>query len=217
MIFKLKTVNCDKLIQYGFERAGDSFVYSTDIFDNQFKMTVKIDGSGNVETELFDLAAEEGYTLHLVVEANGEFVGRVRSEYEKVLNDIAENCFDSDIFRENCSHKVIEYAREKFGDELEFLWERYPDAAVLRRKDNKKWYALFMTIPKSKLGLDSGEPAEIIDVRFDVNELPKKVDGEKYFPGYHMNKKHWMTMLLDGSVEVEEILNYIDESYKLAK
>lgn len=217
MIFKHRTLNCEKLIKFGFEKVGESFVFSTNVFDNQFKMTVKIDGSGEVETELFDLAAEEVYTLHLVAEASGEFVGRVRSEYERILQNIAENCFDSDMFRENCAHKIIEYAREKYGDELEFLWERYPDAAVLRRKDNKKWYALFMTISKSKLGLDSGEPAEIIDVRFDVDELPKKVDGERYFPGYHMNKKHWMTMLLDGSVSVEEILNYIDESYKLAK
>lgn len=217
MIFKNKTVNCEKLIRLGFEKVGDRYVYSTEIFDNQFKMTVKIDGSGNVETELFDLAAEEIYTLHLVTEASGEFVGRVRSEYEHVLQNIADNCFDSDIFRENCAHEIIEYAREKYGDELEFLWERYPDAAVLRRKDNKKWYALFMTIPRHKLGLDDGEPAEIIDVRFDVHELPKQVDGVRYFPGYHMNKKHWITMLLDGSIPIEEILNYLDKSYKLAK
>ena len=217
MIFKNKTLNFEKLIKYGFEKVEDRYVYSTEVFDNQFRMTVKIDGSGNIETELFDLAAEEVYTLHLVAEASGEFVGRVRSEYEKVLTDIAEKCFDSSIFGGKCSHKAIEYAREKYGDELEFLWERYPDAAVLRRKDNQKWYALFMTIPKSKLGLDSGEPAEIIDLRFDMDELPKKVDGERYFPGYHMNKKHWITMLLDGSVPIEEILDCIDESYKLAK
>ena len=217
MIFKNKTVNCEKLIKYGFEKVEGKYIYSTAIFDNQFKMTVAIDGSSETQTELFDLASEEIYTLHLVAEASGEFVGRVRTEYEKVLNDIAEKCFDSSIFGGQCSKKVIEYAHEKYGDELEFLWERYPDAAVLRRKDNQKWYALFMTIAKSRLGLDSDEPAEIIDVRFDVDELPKKVDGEKYFSGYHMNKKHWLTMLLDGSVPINEILNHLDESYKLAK
>lgn len=217
MIFKNRTPNGEKLANYGFERFGESFVYCTDIFDNQFRITVKIDDRGEVSAELLDLAAEEAYTLHLVAEASGEFVGRVRSEYERVLQDIAENCFDFDIFRENCTHKIVEYARQKYGDELEFLWERYPDAAVLRRKDNQKWYALFMTIPRSKLGLDSAEPAEIIDLRFDKDELPKKVDGVRYFPGYHMNKKHWLTMILDGSVPVEEILNYLDESYKSAK
>lgn len=217
MIFKNRTLNCEKLIRYGFEKVKGEYVYSTEIFDNQFRMTVRIDEIGEIETELFDFAAEEEYTLHLVAEASGEFVGKVRSEYESVLNDIAESCFDSSIFGGQCSKEIIEYARNKYGDELEFLWERYPDAAVLRRKDNQKWYALFMTIPKSKLGLASGEPVEIIDLRFDADELPKKVDGERYFLGYHMNKKHWLTMLLDGSVPIEEILNYLDESYILAK
>lgn len=217
MIFKNRTVNLNKLTKYGFVKSGDRFVYCTEIFDNQFSVIVKVDGDGEVETEIFDLASEEQYTLHLVAEASGEFVGRVRSEYERILQNIAENCFDSNVFRENCAHKVIDYALEKYGGKLEFLWEKFPDTAVLRRQDNKKWYAAVMTIPKSKLGLDSGELVEIIDLRFDVDELPKKVDGERYFLGYHMNKKHWITILLDGSVPVEEILNYIDESYKLAK
>ena len=217
MIFKNKTADFEKLVKYGFQKTEDRFIYSTEIVDNQFRMTVKIAENGEIETELFDWEAEEVYTLHLVAEASGEFVGKVRSEYEKVLNGIAENCFETNIFRGNCTRKVIEYAREKYGGELEFLWERYPDAAVLRRKDNKKWYALFMTIPKNKLGLDGGELVEIIDLRFNTDELAKKVDGERYFFGYHMNKKHWITILLDGSVPAEEILPRLDNSYTLAK
>ena len=34
-------------------------------------------------------------------------------------------------------------------------------------------------------------------------------------PGYHMNKKHWNTVLLDGSVPEKEILLWIDHSYSL--
>ena len=217
MKFKNKTFNLQKLINYGFGESGGKYVYRTEVFDRQFRMTVTIDDSGEVQTELFDLEAEEIYTLHLVEEASGEYVGRVRAEYGKVLGEIAEKCFDSGIFGGQCTQKVIEYALNKYGDELEFLWEKYPDAAIIRRKVNRKWYALFMTVSKSKLGLEDDEPVEIIDVRFDADELPKKVDGERYFPGYHMNKKHWITMLLDGSVPLEEIINCLDNSYKLAK
>ena len=217
MIFKNMEVNLEKLIKYGFKKAGDTYVYSTQILDNQFKMTVKADENGGLETELFDSEAEEVYTLHLVAEAGGEFVGKVRAEHDKVLQEICENCFESSIFGGHFAQKTAEYARGRYGDELEFLWERYPDAAVLRRKDNRKWYALFMTISKNKLGLDCDEPVEIIDLRFDKDELLKKVDGKKYFPGYHMNKKHWITMLLDGSVPIEEILYCLDESYKSAE
>ena len=34
-------------------------------------------------------------------------------------------------------------------------------------------------------------------------------------PGYHMNKKHWNTVLLDGSVPEQEVLSWIDHSYNL--
>ena len=34
-------------------------------------------------------------------------------------------------------------------------------------------------------------------------------------PGYHMNKTHWNTLVLDGSMPTEEILSMIDDSYDL--
>jgi len=34
-------------------------------------------------------------------------------------------------------------------------------------------------------------------------------------PGYHMNKKHWNTIILDGSIPIDEILTMIDDSYDL--
>jgi predicted DNA-binding protein (MmcQ/YjbR family) len=32
-------------------------------------------------------------------------------------------------------------------------------------------------------------------------------------PGYHLNKRHWNTIVLDGSVPDEEVLELIDHSY----
>lgn len=45
----------------------------------------------------------------------------------------------------------------------------------------------------------------------------KQVDSIKILPGYHMNKKHWITICLDGSVPIDDICRKIDESYLLAK
>ncbi len=41
---------------------------------------------------------------------------------------------------------------------------------------------------------------------------------EKYAavqPGYHMNKKHWNTVLIDGSIPDKLLRQWIDESYQL--
>ena len=215
-VFKFKKADADKLPRYGFTREGEKLVYRTFICGT-LRLTVVIGNDGSIKTEVWDTEAEEPYTLFLVEGAAGEFVGKVREEYTRVLEDIAANCFETQIFKCENTAKIIEYARKTYGDEAEYLWEDLPYAAVIRRKDNRKWYALFMTIPAKKLGLDGNEPTEIIDLRFDVDELPKKVDGVSYFHGYHMNKKHWITILLDGSVSLDEILGYVDKSYDLAK
>lgn len=34
-------------------------------------------------------------------------------------------------------------------------------------------------------------------------------------PGYHMNKKHWNTIIIDGTMSDEILINMIDESYDL--
>ena len=217
MTFKNKKANIEKLISYGFHAVDGKFVYQTAIIDGQFRLSVVVDGNGEIATELYDTTAEDIYTLHLVEGAVGAYVGRVRAEYEQVLRDIENGCYDTDVFKQDYTRKILQYAMDKYGDEAEYLWNDLPDAAVIRRKDNRKWYVLLMTVLPKRLGLDGSEPIEIVDLRFDVDELPLKIDGKRYFAGYHMNKKHWITVLLDGSVPLAEILNYVDESYMLAK
>lgn len=85
-----------------------------------------------------------------------------------------------------------------------------------RREDTRKWYGVLLAVPERKLGIASDGTAEIIDLRADPGVLAALVDGERYFPGYHMNKKHWLTIRLNGSVSAEEIFCRIDESYRLA-
>jgi predicted DNA-binding protein (MmcQ/YjbR family) len=38
---------------------------------------------------------------------------------------------------------------------------------------------------------------------------------DKILPGHHMNKKHWNTVIIDGSIPENEIYKMIDESYSL--
>ena len=73
-----------------------------------------------------------------------------------------------------------------------------------------------LTVPKQKLGLSDDKTVEIFDFRILPEELEALVDYKTYFPGYHMNKKHWCTIILDGIVPFEEICRRIDASYLLA-
>ena len=96
------------------------------------------------------------------------------------------------------------------------MWKSSPQNAIVRRQDNKKWYAVLLTIPRHKLGLNGDDKIEIIDLRLKKEDVSAVVDNRRIFPGFHMNKQHWITICLDGSVALEEIFRRIDESYLLA-
>jgi predicted DNA-binding protein (MmcQ/YjbR family) len=119
------------------------------------------------------------------------------------------------VFKSEYAQRVIRYVKERYNDELQFLWVKFPRNAVFRRKDNRKWYAAMLVLEKSKLGVPSDEIIDIIDLRAMPDDIDHLMDGVGYFPGFHMNKDNWITICLDGSVPIEEIFDRIDESYYL--
>lgn len=215
-IFNNKTPDFNKLQAYGFILKDNGYIYKCDILGGQFKLQTFITGTGNLSTQLIDTATDEEYILHLTG-AEGKFVGKIRNEYTEILQNIAEKCFNPQIFKQPYTNEIITYIKNKYNDSPEFLWNKFPEDAIVRRQDNKKWYAVFLTVEKNKLGLTETEKTEILDIRANSEEISEIIDNRKYFRGYHMNKKHWLTICLDGSVSLPEIFSFIDKSYLLAK
>ena len=213
-ILKNKKVNFQKLLEYGFVKNESSYCFSIPIFNNQFELSIEITSDEKIKTKTIENSTQDEYILHLT-DATGEFVGKVRSEYEKVLQDISNNCFEKNIFKSKQALEIIEYVAKTYGDNLEYLWQKFPNNAIWRRKDNNKWYGAMLTVSKRKLKIDSDEIVEIIDLR--AKEIDKLIDNKTIYEGYHMNKKHWITICLDDSVPTQEILKLIDDSYILAK
>lgn len=114
----------------------------------------------------------------------------------------------------NIAAEVIRYIEEQYGVEPEFLWAKTPGNAVFRHIRNRKWFAaLLQDIPRKTLGLAGAEPVNILDLKCDPLLKGSLLDGSRYLPGYHMNKEHWITLLLDGSLPLSEIYSLIDMSY----
>lgn len=219
-LFARRKVHIPRLRAFGFSEAAGGYCYTTPLIDGHFAMTVTVSEEGAIAAEVIENASGESYVLHRVAGATGAFVGRVREEYERVLAGIAEACFEPDVFKSEGARRVIQYVRDTYQHEPEYLWERSPDNAIVRRADNAKWYLLILTVQKQKLGLPGEGSIEIIDVRMKPEDVSALVDGLRYFPGYHMNKKHWVTMCLEGPAPViplEELFARIDASFALAE
>lgn len=211
-IFKDKTPYSKALLLHGFKRKGGAFVREYEILGGQFVLSVKI--STDVSTKLIEEEFGDEYTLHLVPNATGDFVGKIRDAYKKILSEIAEECFERNAFKCEQTKKIISHISKKYGDEPQFLWEKYSDCAVFRRKSSGKWYGVLLTVGKDKLIPGTSGKVEIIDLRIDPSSPAAK--EKKYMPAYHMNKTRWITVILDGSVSTREIYRLIDASYELA-
>ena len=214
MFFKNKKLNREKILGCGFQVDGENFIRREKFLDD-FTLTITVDARGSVTTKIFD-ADGEPYTLHLVEGSSGNFVGKVKATHAQILKNLSEAAFDDEIFHAAQTLKLIANVREKFSDEPEFLWEKYPNFAVFRRKDNRKWYALVAGIPKKYLRLGGAEEIEILNVRIEPEELDKILDDEKYFRGWHMNKRSWLTVRLDETLTDEEIFSRVEKSFDLA-
>lgn len=215
-LLKNKIPDFNRLRDFGFAKADGKYSYSTLIAGGQFEVTIIVSEAGALKTKVVDRDSQEEYVLHLMEAASGAFVGMVRTGHDELLQKIVAACFDTVIFKSAQTQRVIAYARANYGVELEFLWQKFPNNAVWRRQDTNKWFGALLTVAQSKLGLPSEEFVEIIDLRGPTEMIATLVDGKKYYQGYHMNKKHWYTIILDGSVPVEEICARLDASYRLA-
>ena len=216
ILFKERVMNESRLLDYGFEQEGNYYIYKTAIAKGQMQLTIKVTKPNTVDTEIIDSESGEKYVLHLVDDATGGFVGSIKEEYENILRKIESFCFDKDIFKSKQAKEIIKYIRETYNDELEYLWDMFPKYAVWRRKDSRKWYGILLTVPMEKLGMEGTEIIEILDLRIEPAELEEILDERKYFFGYHMNKKNWLTICLNETVPTEEIYRRIDASYELA-
>lgn len=100
--------------------------------------------------------------------------------------------------------QIREYCLSKPGVEESLPFG--PDVVVFKI-DGK----IFLLLP-----LDTDQP------QFNVKCNPDKAEElreqhECVKPGYHMNKKHWNTVVVDGSVSTKLLKEWIDHSYELVK
>jgi len=209
-----KSIDSRKLEKYGFVKSGNAFVYSVVICGGQMEVLVTIQ-DGKMYADVFDNETGEKYVLFYVESAGGAFVGRVRDEYEKVISRIFEQCFDSTVYRTGQTNAVLKYIEGKYGITPEFPWN--DENGIVRHGTGGKWFGAFLKVSAKKLGIDSSEILEVLNVKMKPEDVKDKVDGKHIFAAYHMNKKHWITIPFGDYVKTEEICRIIDDSFVLTK
>ncbi|AVK61981.1 hypothetical protein C5Z25_09440 [Lactobacillus sp. CBA3605] len=214
-IFKDQRGQLEQLLKIGFIRHNHDLIRSQPLLAPTFTLTLTVTLPNTVTTTLIDNATQQPYTLHLAASNAGAFVASVRKAYLDALQAVADQAFEPAMFPSRQARWLIETVKANYHNELEFLWPKFPNNAILRRSDTKKWYALLVKIPQRKLGLDSDEIVTVVDFR--LADQQSLIDQKNYFPAYHMNKQHWFSIILDDRVADADLRNYLQLSYDLAQ
>ena len=112
--------------------------------------------------------------------------------------------------------KVCEYVEQTYNSKIEHLWMRYPNYVVFRNNISKKWFGIIMDIPYTKLGIKKDGQVDVLNVKvFDSVLKNLLIDNTGIFDGYHIAKGNWISVLLDGTVNLDKIIKLIDESYNI--
>lgn len=111
--------------------------------------------------------------------------------------------------------RVLQHIEAVYGAQPEYLRKDDENAAI-RHPRTKKWFAvLIRDLPKSKLGIDGDGRTDVLNLKCDPLMTRSVADGVGCFPAYHMNKEHWISVLLDGTVPMEDLAFLIDISFSL--
>lgn len=202
-----------KLEKYGFVYKDEKYYFEKKFKENEFKAEVLITSEGSVFGKVFDLD-NNGEYLPLRVEKHcGEFSGVIRAAYERVLDDIRDKCFIENYFIYPQSNRIAGFIGEIYKDKPEFLWEKSPRSGVFRNPDTNKWYAIIMNIGRNKLERTASGEIEIINLKINPGKIPELLQKKGFYPAYHMNKKSWITVVLDESLCDCEVVELIGESH----
>lgn len=211
-IFKSYQFNKEKARDYGFVENGEVWTYSCQILQGDFIMTVSITPD-NVSFQVFDKETGDLYPQVHMESMRGSFVGSVREACLEILHQIRKACFDVQYFICPQTKRIMAQVQEKYGNQLEYLWEKSPDTAVLRHEGNQKWYAVLMRIPWDKL--DKGREGLVEAVNLKHDQVADLLSQKGIYPAFHMNKRYWISMALDDTLSDEMVLKLIERSWNL--
>ena len=211
-IFKSYQFNQEKAQAFGFVENGGVWTYSCRILQGDFVMTVSITAD-NVSFQVFDQETGDLYPQVHMGTMRGVFVGNVREACLGILYQIRKSCFAVQDFICPQTKRIMAQVQEKYGNQLEYLWEKSPDTAVLRHEESQKWYAVLMKISWDKLDKGKEGLVEAVNLKHDC--VTALLTQRGIYPAFHMNKRYWISVALDDTLSDEEVLELIETSWKL--
>lgn len=110
----------------------------------------------------------------------------------------------------------LDYCRNAYGTAADYPFDEDFETAVLRHNGNRKWYAIVLRVSRRKFGFDCDEVIDVVNVKLPLEMFGSFGPSEGVYPAYHMNKLHWISLLLpDIADDLTEFL--VNASFEATK
>lgn len=111
------------------------------------------------------------------------------------------------------------YCSSTYGTSPDYPFDEDFETAMLRHADNRKWYALVMRVSRRKFGFDNDEVIDVVNLKLPTEMFGSFGAADGVYPAYHMNKLHWISVLLPDAPEevVQFLVNVSFEATKTTK
>ena len=211
-IFRSAKIKKDSLKAAGFTTSDDnSYEMGVPVSNGTFKADITLLLSEQTLTvQLFDSATGEKYAL-FDMPSHGVFVASLREEVQKIIDDIKTKCFETNDLKDD----YIAWIKSRFGAEPDYPWPDDAPYSFVFRCPNEKWFALVMRIKYRQLGLTGDENVWVVNMKADQDAIPNLIDHKSIFPAWHMNKKHWITILLTAVTDFNKLCELTGKSFTL--
>ena len=103
--------------------------------------------------------------------------------------------------------EFLAHCLDAYGTSPDYPFDGDFETAVLRHEGNRKWYAIVMRVSRKKFGFDSDEVIDVVNLKLPTEMFGSFGASEGVYPAYHMNKRHWISVLLpDANEETVQFL-----------
>ena len=112
--------------------------------------------------------------------------------------------------------QFLEHCLDTYGTSPDYPFDEDFETAVLRHADHRKWYAIMMRVSRRKFGFDSDEVIDVVNLKLPTEMYGSFGVADGVYPAYHMNKLHWISVLLPDSHEdvIQFLVNVSFEATK---
>ena len=103
-----------------------------------------------------------------------------------------------------------------YGTVPDYPFDEDSVTAVFRHADNRKWYAIVMRVSRRKFGIDSDEVIDVVNLKLPTEMFGSFGAPDGVYPAYHMNKLHWISVLLPDAPE-DVVAFLVNASFEATK